>query len=131
MRLWAAVLISIPCASAIHLAFAQQVSAWITGTSTASCGEYVQAAEAERRARPQGAKLNAVYDRGFQAFVDSTEGFLSGANYMDSADRTAGQGTETWGRMQWLENYCRAHPLDSFFTAETQLRQYLIAQSHK
>lgn len=92
-------------------------SFWAFGDVEASCGQFVQAVEGERKARPPSAPSNAVYTLDYQAFLRAAEGFLSGANEFDPSHKMVGQGTETQGRMRWLENYCRAKPLDLFISA--------------
>ena len=74
------------------------------GDANASCGQYVQAVDDERKARPPHAYPNAVYDINYQAYPSAAEGFLSGANALDPVHSLVGQGTDTQGRMAWLEN---------------------------
>lgn len=111
------------------------VSFWnIGGAAAASCGEYLEAATSERTNRPPGASAGFIYDRGFQDYAGTANGFLSGANWMAAVagmpdvDRNAGQTTDIWGRMGWLENYCRAHPLDKFIIALTKLHESLVRE---
>jgi len=41
------------------------------------------------------------------------------------AERNVGKNTDRAGRMAWLKNYCRNHPLDQNITAVIELRKYL------
>jgi hypothetical protein len=102
-----------------------QVTFFNFGEGTASCREFLQAAEAERKARPPTARPTEVYNRDYGAFVHFADGFLTGANMWDTTHPYLGKGTDTQGRMAWIENYCRAKPLDEFTHAVIGLRVYL------
>jgi hypothetical protein len=39
---------------------------------------------------------------------------------------TVGGNTDLWGRMAWLEDYCRRNPLEMYINALTGLRGYLM-----
>jgi hypothetical protein len=95
------------------------------GKGMASCGEFLQAAEAERKARPPTARSTEVYNRDYLAFLMFADGFLTGANVWDITHSELGKETDTQGRMAWIENYCRANPLDHFSNAVIGLRGYL------
>ena len=95
------------------------------GDGSASCGEFLQAAEAERKARPPTARPTQVYIRDYEDFVMFADGFLTGANVWDTTHSELGKGTDTQGKMAWIENYCRAKPLDQFSNAVIGLRVYL------
>lgn len=97
-------------------------SFWIVGDVNASCGQFIPAVEGERKARPPFAPPHAVYTLDYQAFLSAAEGYLPGANEFDPKHRMVGRDTETQGRMQWLENYCRAKPLNRFRSALSALR---------
>jgi hypothetical protein len=96
----------------------------IFGEGTESCGEFLQAAEDERKER-QPTALPALWNRRYGAFVAFANGFLTGANVWDTTHSELGKGTDVQGRMAWIENYCRAKPLDKFSNAVTGLRSYL------
>jgi hypothetical protein len=69
--------------------------------------------------------------RDFQSFADFADGYLSGANSKDVAQyRLLAEGTDHAGRMAWLENYYRTHPIDAFIKALISPRQYLADQGH-
>src|SRR6266851_1348233 len=103
----------------------------VFGDGQRSCGEYIEATEAEKKLRPPTAQPEAVYSRDFQSFADFTDGYFSGANSKDVAQyRLLAEGTDHAGRMAWLENYCRTHPIDAFIKALSGLRQYLAGQPH-
>jgi hypothetical protein len=97
------------------------------GKGTGSCGEFLQAAEAERKAKPPTARPTEVYNRDYAAFLMFADGFLTGANVWDTT-RLVGKGTDTQGRMAWIGNYCRAKPLDHFSDAVIGLRVYLLGE---
>jgi hypothetical protein len=102
----------------------------IWGQGSASCGEYVQAADAERKERPANAKPDTVYDRNYQAFVGFADGYLSGVNAVLS-DGMVGKHSDHAGRMAWLENYCRAHPLSQYVEAVGSLWDDLSKEHRK
>jgi hypothetical protein len=77
----------------------------VFSTGIKSCGEYLRAAEAERKARPVHLEVNAIYSIDYLDFASYADGYLTGVN-MTQAGR-AGQDTDLWGRMAWLEKYCR------------------------
>jgi hypothetical protein len=101
------------------------------GEGQRSCGEFIEATEAEKKLRPPTAESETVYSRDFQSFADFADGYLSGANSKDDAQyRRLAEGTDHAGRMVWLQNYCRTHPIDAFIKALIGLRQYLADQPH-
>ena len=115
------VVVSVFCPT---LAF-PQVTFFNFGEGEASCGEFLQAAEAERKERPPTARPTEVYNRDYLAFLMFADGFLTGANMWDTTHPYLGKETDTQGRMAWIENYCRAKPLDKFSYAVIGLRVYL------
>jgi hypothetical protein len=62
----------------------------ILGEGMASCGEFLQAAEAERKARPPTARPTEVYNRDYGNFVHFADGFLTGANAWDTTHSEIG-----------------------------------------
>jgi hypothetical protein len=115
------VVVSVLCPT---LAF-PQVPFFNFGEGTASCGEFLQAAEAERKERPPTARPTEVYNRHYGSFMHFADGFLTGANVWDTTHSLLGKSTDAQGRMAWIENYCRAKPLDPFSNAVIGLRVYL------
>jgi hypothetical protein len=97
------------------------------GEANQSCGEFVQAIEAEKKARRPTALPTQIFDRAFLVFVGVTDGYLTSANMSDPANRTVGGHSEIWGRMTWLENYCRDNPLVGFPNALLHVRDYMSA----
>jgi hypothetical protein len=96
----------------------------IFSTGNKSCGEYLRAAETERKARPAHPERNSIYSMDYLDFASYTEGFLAGTNMNPMS--TAGASTDLWGRMAWLEDYCRRNPLEIYINALSLLRKYLI-----
>jgi hypothetical protein len=119
------IVLALLCELITHKASAQGF--WVIGEVDASCGEYIQAADAERRVRPPGARPNTTYNSDYRSFMDVADGFLTGANYIDSDSRTIGSTSDHAGRMAWLDKYCRDNPLDKFAIALIALRTYLKA----
>ena len=96
------------------------------GVGLSSCGEFLRSADAERKRRPANASPNAIYDINFAGFANYADGFLSGTNYSDPIEGGVAEHTDLNGRMAWLENYCRNHPLDTYVKAVMELRKYLL-----
>ena len=99
------------------------------GQTSTSCGEFVNAAEYNNRARLPADPPATFSDPVTAGLMSWVEGFLSGINYMGSADRLAGQGVQAEARYRWLENYCRGHRLDHLLDAALALRLALIAKA--
>jgi hypothetical protein len=111
----------------------------------ASCGQIIQAVDAERKAKPRNASPDAYYTGDYIMYKMYALGFLSGANwatgwltseYPDALkDIPSAVGSsvrdEFVGSMLWLENYCRQHPLDVFATALVNLRNTLSQKEQK
>jgi hypothetical protein len=100
---------------------------FVYGEANATCGEYVQSIESERKSRPPTAKPTQVYDRSFMVFAGVVDGFLTAENFENPNVTVVS--ADLWGRMMWLENYCRGHPLEAFPHAIRQLRTYLESTS--
>jgi hypothetical protein len=98
------------------------------GQTSTSCGAFVSAAEYNNRARQPADPPASFNDPVVASLMSWVEGFVSGINYMGSADRLAGQGVAAEARYRWLENYCRGHPLDPMLDAALALRLALIAK---
>jgi hypothetical protein len=103
---------------------------YVLGPGSQSCGAYLRAADAERKARPSDADPNSFYSIRFVAFVGFVEGYLSGANYMAGAYHlpqrsNLGQNTDVSGRMAFLENYCKLNPIKDFVNAVFSLMSTL------
>jgi hypothetical protein len=52
--------------------------AFVFSTGTKSCGEYLRAAEAERKARPAHPEPNGIYSMDYLDFASYADGFLTG-----------------------------------------------------
>jgi hypothetical protein len=98
---------------------------FIFGEGLASCGEFLQKAETERKTRPPSATASQIYDSEYAALIMYADGFLTGANLWDVQNSLIGNSTDTLGRMAWIEKYCRAHSLDNFFQALISFRNWL------
>ena len=115
-----AVLVGIP-------SYAGSKEAFISfGEGMSSCGEFLRSADAERKRRPANASVTSIYDINFAAFASFADGFLVGTNYADPIEAEVGEHTDQNGRMAWLKNYCRNHPLDTYIKALMELRKYLL-----
>ena len=98
---------------------------FIFGEGLASCGEFLQKAETERKTRPPSATASQIYDSEYAALIMYADGFLTGANLWDVQNSLIGNFTDTLGRMVWIEKYCRAHSSDKFFQALISFRNSL------
>lgn len=96
------------------------------GEGISSCGKFLRSADAERKRRPANAAVTDIYDINFAAFASFADGFLVGTNYADPIEAEVGEHTDQDGRMAWLENYCRNHPLDTYIKALMELRKFLL-----
>jgi hypothetical protein len=106
------------------------------GPGLDSCGQFLHAVDSERKARPPNSTSNRLYTRDYIAYESYLEGFLTGANWGNWAatkgfvDTNVGFSINDYfaGEMLWLENYCRAHPLDTYLAAVINLRKTLKEQ---
>ena len=90
----------------------------MVGIGNRSCGSWIQA----RRQNPEQAHL-------LESWVG---GYLSGANSIiapaTKRDVLSG-GIDAEGLWAWIDNYCRAHPLDSVSEAADQLAADLVRRA--
>jgi len=98
----------------------------VAGEAGRSCGQYIQAADAERAARPADAVPGMRYTALYVIFVGVTDGFLTGVNYIDRERSQLGKLSDAHSRMTWLEDYCKTHPAASFIEALQYLRIELM-----
>ena len=102
---------------------AQPIS--VIGVGARDCGQYLQAAENERKSRPPAPDPDGFYTIEYLAYVEWLEGFLSGYNTGDSADRFVGHSATRAAKMAFVENWCRQNPLAGFLGAANALRAEL------
>jgi hypothetical protein len=99
----------------------EKITSYVIGVGQDSCGKYLRAADAERKARPNNADPAVLYSPQFVAFVSYVNGYLTGANFMAAAyhlpQGQVGEKSEMDGRMVWLENYCKSQLLNVFSNA--------------
>ena len=100
----------------------RQTTMDVIGFGLESCGKYVEARDEERR---RGRSVDGVH------YLNWVGGFMSGANWsaIDAGRRGFIKGHDTSGLLAWLDNHCRENPLDSFFTASTELAIHLIQRT--
>lgn len=79
----------------------------VYGPATESCGTWVSHISPE--------DLERLAD------VSWLNGFLSGYNVWSPEPGTATSATDMRGMVAWIDNYCRAHPLETVGTAATVL----------
>lgn len=108
-----------------HAALGQKPSFWALGQGQASCGEFLRAVEGERQARMPSDPPNSYRYPNYGQYVNFADGFITGSNWAGNGAAMLGEGTDHAGRMAWLENYCRQHPLDSYVSALVSLRASL------
>ena len=101
----------------------------VMGAGHAGCGEFLRAADAERKRRPPSAAGNEIYDINYVNYSSWVDGSLTGGNYVDLVSKGVGASSASTGRMAWIENYCRSNPLHNFVTAAIKLRMHLIEHS--
>ena len=122
-RVWSAIIAIISWTVLTAQAQCQEKSSVVFGAALESCGEYLRAAEGERKARPAYSEANAVYSMSYLSFSSYADGWLSRANVENEG--RSGENTDLSGRMAWLENYCRQNPLTLYVNALEALRGYL------
>jgi len=98
------------------------------GSAAVSCEVFVQATELNSAAREPGDPGGTYRRPDASGYMGWVEGFISGLNYMASANRTAGQDLEPEARLQWILNYCTAHPHEKLLSAALAFRDDLIAR---
>jgi hypothetical protein len=96
-----------------------------TGQAHASCGEFLQAADAERVARGSDENPQGIYTMGYLDFMAFADGFLAGMSWADPLNRSGGLHIDRAAEMAWLENYCRAHPRKPYAGALIVLRSFI------
>jgi hypothetical protein len=123
-----ALVVSLFANSPLYSPLAKQTGAEfvVNGEASRSCGEYIQALNAERAARPPDAVPGVRYTALYAVFVAVTDGFLTGVNYVDREQPQLGKLSDAQSRMTWLENYCKANPSARFVDGLEYLRLELI-----
>ena len=112
---------------------------FVHGIGNNSCGQFLQAADNERKVKPPSAAANAYYSREYIGYLRFADGFLTGANWgaamrSDKIDAQVGSSTNNDGfvsAMAWLENDCREHPLNKYSDAVQGLRGALAAKEQR
>jgi hypothetical protein len=79
------------------------------GLGTQGCGKYVAVADQGKRGDGQEVYQYITWMSGFMSHASS----VNGVDYFKNSDTESVQ--------LWLENYCRAHPLEPFAIAVAQL----------
>jgi hypothetical protein len=123
-RIWAGLIAVIWLATLNGQALGDDGAFVTFGRGQESCGEYLRAAEDERKARPARPDPRTFYSTEYMRFATYADGYLTGANEAQSSG--VGQSTDLSGRMAWLESYCRQQPLDFFVIGLIKLRQHLF-----
>lgn len=83
------------------------------GYGAQGCGKFVEATDQKKAGDSYSSDLFMSWMAGFASYSSG----LSGSETLKGTDATSVQ--------LWLENYCRAHPLERFFSAVTHLLQEL------
>ena len=81
----------------------------VLGEGTMSCGQWVHFRQTTEN--PDLAKLAAAWVRGF----------ISGVNAATPKGSKVGEGSDPEDNNLWLDNYCKAHPLDELAFASVAL----------
>jgi hypothetical protein len=123
------------CLAASAIVFATHVTAnepvqpyFAVGQAGLTCVKYLQARDAEAQARPPDAPSGRFFTGQYIVFIGLTDGVLSAANRLDSANPNVGRGSTAADRMDWLETYCRDHTVELFVNAVLSLREHLHQQ---
>jgi len=83
------------------------------GQGKSSCGEYVAASETSRMGKQQR----------ISPYIDWIAGYATLASIQNGIDYF--KGTDAKSIQLWLENYCRANPLENFTDAAVQMMKEL------
>ncbi len=123
------------CLAVCAVLFATRVTAnepaqpfFAVGQAGLTCVKYLQARDAEAQARPPDAPSGRFFTGQYIVFIGLTDGVLSAANRLDSADPNVGPTRTPADRMDWLETYCRDHAVELFVNAVFSLRDHLHQQ---
>jgi hypothetical protein len=98
------------------------------GSAAVPCEVFVQATELNSAALQPGDPGGTYRCPDASGYMGWVEGFISGLNFMASTNRTAGQDLEPEARLQWILNYCTAHPHEKLLSAALAFRDDLIAR---
>jgi hypothetical protein len=98
------------------------------GSAAVSCEVFVQAAQLNSAALQPGDPGGTYRRPDASGYMGWVEGFISGLNYIASANRTAGQDLEPEARLHWILNYCAAHPHERLLSGALAFRDDLIAR---
>ena len=98
------------------------------GSAAESCEVFVQATELNSAAREPGDPGGTYRRPDASGYMGWVEGFISGLNFMAVTNRTAGQDLEPEARLQWILNYCTAHPHEKLLSAALAFRDDLIGR---
>jgi hypothetical protein len=90
-----------------------------------SCGQFLKSVEEYKRVDKSGTD-DGVSTPVYTGYMSYLWGFLAGANYFDRAHDSVGARSEVHANSLFLENFCRAHPLEIFQIALEYLRAELI-----
>ena len=102
-----------------HLAVAvEPANLVVWGNGQLSCGAYIEARNAPKHA------VGSYDDTFTQWFL----GFVTAYNWENVGNPDWLQDTDVDGAILWLENYCKQHPLESFFYAIAALEQELTKE---
>jgi hypothetical protein len=91
-----------------------------------TCGQFIQSVEEYRKFGKSRTDPDGVLTPVYTGYMSYLWGFLAGANYFDRAHDSVGVRSEVHANSLFLENFCRAHPLEAFQIALEYLRAELI-----
>jgi hypothetical protein len=100
-------------------------------SAAVSCEAFVQATQLNSAAREPGDPGGTYRRPDASGYMGWVEGFISGLNYMASTNRTAGQDLEPEAHLQWILNYCAAHPHEILLSTALAFRDDLIVMVNR
>lgn len=78
------------------------------------------------------AKFVSADHVGREMYLGWTLGFMTGANFGNlGGSRVGGAGWKRESALLWLDNYCRANPLENYVTASLKYREELLSRTPK
>jgi hypothetical protein len=101
----------LPAAFTLMVGSAEAGSASLMGAGLAPCGKWTE----ERRHSPAHEYINWIF------------GFLSGVGYAGPSEVDPLRGVDSPGLKAWVDNYCRAHPLERIVDAA---KTFTLAHPH-
>jgi hypothetical protein len=100
---------------------------WIQGEGLSSCGSWTHARQRNWSNRMSKEQWVAGYLSSANTFMEAMWGLLGGGDSKDNSPDFL-KGGDWEGEMVWIDNYCRAKPLNQISQAAAELSMELIGR---